>query len=320
MQMALSRTALTIGLTFGLAIGTAKAETFLVDLTHALGTFAPKAGKIWEADLTKPYKNSIAVPTFGAQVVYERTPDFKTNQGHFTLGRFAIGEHHGTHIDTPMHFQNNSKTVEIKNRDNRTLELLTPKDLIGPIVFIDISARVQAELDRNGGVQSPDISKTNFTNSSNNVVTVQDINAVASNLKNGVWIVANAGWSRFYKNPDFATTPYFNGWNHPGFSKAACDRIIELEDKNGFRINGIAMDNIAIDSGQSGAGDKANLVVNSFHCHVRGMQRGWKFVENATNLGQLAEAKTGSCKLFVGALKLVNSTGAPARVMAECEK
>ena len=69
-----------------------------------------------------------------------------------------------------------------------------------------------------------------------------------------------------------------------------------------------------------GAGDNGDLVVNSFHCHVRGLQRGWKFVENARNLGQLAEADPGSCTLIVGALKLVNGTGTPARVMAQCER
>jgi kynurenine formamidase len=308
------------GLALGLAATGAAAETFLVDLTHPLGTFAPKEGSTWEADLTKPYKGSEAVPTFGAQVVYERTPDFKTNQGHFALGRFAVGEHHGTHIDTPMHFQNNEATMEVRRRDNRTLELLTPEDLIGRIVFIDISSRVQAELDRNGGVASPDKAKTDFSEATNNVVTPQDINTIADQLDNNVWIVVNAGWSRFFKNPDFAKTPYFNGWNFPGVSKAACDRIIEIEDGTGIRINGIAMDNIGIDTGESGAGDEGNLVVNSFYCHVRGLQRGWKFVENAANLGQLAEADPGSCDLIVGALKLVNGTGTPARVMAQCKR
>ena len=319
MNQRIRHTAVAFGMALAFGTTQAGAESFLVDLTHPLGTFAPKKGAMWEADLTKPYKNSIAVPTFGAQVVYERTPNFTTNQGHFAGGRFAVGEHHGTHIDTPMHYQNNAETTELKDRDNRTLELLTEKDLIGPIVFIDISSRVQAELDKNGGVASPDTKKTDFSNTSNNGVTAEDVDAIADQLQNGSWIIANAGWSRFYKNPDFATTPYFNGWNYPGFSKAACDRLIEIEDKKGIRINGIGMDNIAIDSGHSGQGDKGDLVVNSFHCHVRGLQRGWKFVENAANLGQLAEAKPGSCTLFVGALKLVNGTGAPARVMAKCD-
>ena len=115
-------------------------------------------------------------------------------------------------------------------------------------------------------------------------------------------------------------SPYINGWNFPGFTEAACDKIIELEDKKGVRINGLVADNIGIDSGQNGAGPKGDLVTDSWHCHLRGLQRGWKFVENAANLGQLAEATADNCSLFVGVPKLVNGTGAPARIMASCER
>ena len=38
------------------------------------------------------------------------------------------------------------------------------------------------------------------------------------------------------------------------------------------------------------------------------------------NLGQMAQAKTSSCTLVVGALKHVAGTGGPSRVMAICEK
>ena len=92
----------------------AGADQFVVDLTHAIGTFAPKDGNIGEPDLTKPYKSSIAVPTFGAQAVYETLPDFKTNRGHFGLGRFVLAEHHGTHIDAPVHFNNTADTTEVR--------------------------------------------------------------------------------------------------------------------------------------------------------------------------------------------------------------
>lgn len=308
-----------LGLTVALAAGAATAGTFAVDLTHPIGTFAPTNGDMTKPDLSKPIKNSIAVPTFGAQATYERTPDFKTNQGYFALGRFMLSEHHGTHLDTPTHYNNNPESLETKTPDKRSTELLGTYDLMGPIVFIDISSRVQSELDRNGGKPNADKKVTDFSNATNNVVTAQDINAVADRLGNGSWIVVNGGWSRFYRGPDLGTSPYINGWNYPGFSKAACDRLIEIEDARGIRINGLVMDNIGIDSGDSSAGDKGDLVVNSWHCHVRGLQRGWKFVENANNLGALAEAKPDSCSLFVGAPKLVGATGGPSRVMAVCE-
>ena len=319
--MILTRKAVSIlGLfiTMVLSWSVAVAGTFVVDLTHPIGTFAPKGGDIATPDVSKPLKGSIQVPTFGAPAVYEVLPDFKTNRGHFGLGRFVLMEHHGTHIDAPFHYQNNKSSLETKTPDLRTMEELTANDLMGPIVFIDISGRVQSELDKNGGKPGSK-AVTDFSNSSNNVVTAADIAGVSDQIKDGVWLVVNAGWSRFYKGSSLQKSPYINGWNFPGFSAAACDELIKIENRKGVRINGLAMDNIGIDSGESGAGPKGDLVTDSWHCHVRGLQRGWKFVENAANLGQLAEAKPGSCHLFVGALKLVASTGGPSRIIAMCK-
>jgi kynurenine formamidase len=78
-------------------------------------------------------------------------------------------------------------------------------------------------------------------------------------------------------------------------------------------------DNIGIDSGESAKGEDDKWT-NSFYAHVRGLQRGWKFVENATNLGQLSLAKPDSCTLIVGAPKHIRGTGGPSRVLAMCEK
>ncbi len=294
-----------------------QAAPLVLDLTHPVGTFSPKDGNIAEPDLSKPLKNSYAVPTFGAQAVYETLPDFKTNRGYFGLGRVLLAEHHGTHVDAPVHYNNVKETLETSTPDRRTLEQLMPNDLFGPIAFIDISSRVQAELDKNGG-KPGEVGKTNFSNSSNAVVKAADIDAIADRLDTGVWIVANGGWSRFFRGASLDDSPYINGWNFPGFSAAACDRIIEIEDRKGIRINGVVMDNIGIDSGENSAGPKGDLVTDSWHCHVRGLQRGWKFVENAANLGQLAEARGAPCNLFIGAPRLVAGTGVPSRIMAVC--
>ena len=170
--MILTRKAVSIlGLfiTMVLSWSVAVAGTFVVDLTHPIGTFAPKGGDIATPDVSKPLKGSIQVPTFGAPAVYEVLPDFKTNRGHFGLGRFVLMEHHGTHIDAPFHYQNNKSSLETKTPDLRTMEELTANDLMGPIVFIDISGRVQSELDKNGGKPGSK-AVTDFSNSSNNLI------------------------------------------------------------------------------------------------------------------------------------------------------
>jgi kynurenine formamidase len=303
----------------GIGQGAALGDSYVVDLTHPIGTFAPTDGDITKPDLSRPIKGSIPVPTFGAQAVYQTLPDFKTNRGFFGLGQVLLAGHHGTHIDAPIHYNNNKATLETTTPDRRSLEELRVDDLVGPVVFIDISSRVQTELDKNAGVPGPK-NITDFSNASTNVVTGGDIKAVEEQIRNGVWIVVNAGWSRFYKGTSLQTSPYINGWNYPGFSAEACDALITIEERKGVRINGLVMDNIGIDSGENGAGPEGDLVTDSWACHVRGLQRGWKFVENAANLGQLAEAIEGSCTLIAGAPKLVGGTGAPSRILAMCDR
>ena len=295
--------------------------TFTVDLSHPIPTFAPSADDPMKADLSQPYLDSKPIPTFGGQAVFA-IGQFPTNQGHFDLGTLVLAEHHGTHLDTPAHYVNNADSLEeggIAAKDRKHTHELTSDDLIGPIVMIDISGRVATELAKNGGVPSNDKAITDFSNTSGNVITADDINAVENHIDNGVWLVLNTGWSQFYfSGADFVNDPYINGFNHPGMSKAAVDRLIELMDEKGVTIGGIIADNIGIDSGQSAVGDDDKWT-NSWHAHVRLLQRGVKFVENATNLGQLAMAEDpNACTLVVGAPKHVAGTGGPSRVLALC--
>ncbi len=303
-----------------LAASAATAETFTIDLTHPIPTFQPMEGDATAPDMSKPWKDSKAIPSFGQQTVLAISV-FPTNQGHFDLGRIILSEHHGTHIDSPGHYLNDEATLESGfSNDRKLVDDLGAEDLTGRVVLIDISGRVKGELDKNGGKPSPDKGVTDFSNGSANVVGPDDVAAVADKLDNGVWLVLGLGWSDFYfQGADFAKDPYINGWNHPGMNKAAVDKLIEVMDRKGIRINGIVADNIGIDSGQSAIGQDDKWT-NSWYAHVRLLQRGLKFVENAANLGQLAMAKTDSCTLFVGAPKHIRGTGGPSRLIAMCEK
>lgn len=319
-----SRRALVVALAglLGSGVGTARAQSFLLDLTHPLPTFKPMAGDSLKPDLGQPWLDSKPTPTFGQQTVLSLS-QFPTNQGHFDIGLLVLAEHHGTHLDTSAHYVNNPQSMDREGTapDKRRLaHQLGAQDLIGPVVLIDISGRVKAELDKNGGRPSPDVEVTDFRDTSRNVVTADDIAAVESKLRPGVWLVLNTGWSRFYfDGPDFARDPYINNWNHPGLSRAAVDKLIEIENRKKVRIRGIVADNIGIESGQSSKGEDDKWT-NSWYAHVKGLQRGWLFVENAANLGQLALARPGTCTLIVGAPKHVRGTGGPSRVLAMCQK
>jgi kynurenine formamidase len=292
-----------------------------IDLSHPIPTFAPSSEDPMKADLNKPYLDSVPIPTFGGQAVLS-FGQFPTSDGHFSLGTIVLAEHHGTHLDSAGHYVNSADSLEPggKPADQRKLTHdLGANDLVGHAVLIDISGRVEMELAKNGGVPSPDVSVTDFSNTSANVVTADDIAAVSDQIKNGVWLVINTGWSKFYfSGTDFAKDPYINGFNHPGMSKAAVDKLIEIMDQKGVLIGGIIADNIGIDSGQSAIGDDDKWT-RSWHAHIRLLQRGVKFVENAVNLGQLAMAEDpGKCTIVVGAPKHVGGTGGPSRVLALC--
>ena len=133
------------------------ADTFLVDLTHPIPTFQPMEGDPMKPDLSKPWLDSSPIPTFAQQAVFTLAK-FPTSDGHFNLGQIILSEHHGTHVDSPAHYVNNPQTLEpgFPAADDRKLTLrLDADDLIGPVVLIDISGRVKAELDKNGGRPSP---------------------------------------------------------------------------------------------------------------------------------------------------------------------
>lgn len=302
--------------------GAALAGKTVLDLTHPIPTFKASQDDSTKADLSQPWLDSQPIPSFGAQTVLTLSK-FPTNQGYFDLGVVMLAEHHGTHLDASTHYVNNDATLIPGNppADKRKyLNMLDGKDLTGPIILIDISARVQAELDKNGGKPSPDTGVTDFSNASGNGVTADDIEAVRDKIVDGAWIVVNNGWSRFYfQGTDFAKGPYVNGWNFPGFSPAAVDKIFEIEDAKGVRINGLVADAIGVEGGQSSRGED-DAWTNSWYAHVLGFQRGWKIVENAADLGQLAEVDADDCTLVVGAPKWVRGSGGPARVLALCEE
>lgn len=82
----------------------AQSKHFVVDLTHPIPTF--QQGDVGQADLSKPLGNSRPIASFSPQAVLIGLPNFPTGDGHYTLNRIILGEHHGTHLDAPGHFVN----------------------------------------------------------------------------------------------------------------------------------------------------------------------------------------------------------------------
>ena len=291
------------------------------DLTHPIPLFAPTGGDVTKPDLSKPFKDSVPTAGFGFQPTRKMKNPFKTQVGYFQWAEIYLDEHYGTHVDSTDHYQNAPGSLTVSKADDRSTEQYTVKDLVGPIVFIDISERVGKELAKNGGKPSPDPKVTNFENNSGNTLTAADIEKVEGQIVAGSWIVVRSGWDKFFfgtppQNPFMH--PYINGMNYPGFYAEVVKKIIEIEDKKNVRIAGLVMDNLSIDSGHSGRGPDNDAFGRGWYAHNMGLQRGWKFIENATGLEQIAAKQAGQCALVVGSLKLVSASGSPARVLAMC--
>ena len=308
-----------------LAAAPARADLGFIDLTHAIPTFAPSAADATRPDLARPIDGSVPVAGFYHQAVLYPADIWPTNEGHFASAAVLIQEHNGTSFNSPNHYINNGDSREagaVPAAARKASEELTVEQLTGRVVLIDVADRVARELAKNGGVPSPDTSVTDFSDTSRATVRGADIAAVADEIDDGVWIVANLGWSHLYGmgGEDWNAPGYVNGLNHPGFTAEAIDELIAIMHAKGVRIAGIAADSLSTDSGDGvrGSGDDWR---DSWPAHVRLYQRDILIVENLANVGALAEAERhGDCSLMVGALKHVGGTGGPARVMAVCER
>lgn len=295
------------------------------DLTHPIPTFEPIANDRVKPDLSKPIGNSRPIAGFYQQAILYPMDVWPTNQGHFLSRSILLQEHNGTSFNSTNHYWNNTKSLETGSTPNdRRLssEQISVDQLTGPIVFVDVSARVTKELEKNGGLPSSDPNVTDFSNASEATVRARDIEAVEDKIEDGVWLVARTGWSRFYfmGGEDWNQSLYVNSLNHPGFTPEAIDKLIEIMDRKGVKIAGIAADSLSGDSGEGAKGQGDNWE-NAWQAHVRLFQRDILVVESLANLGNLATANRGdNCSLIVGALNHIGGTGGPARVIAMCQE
>lgn len=294
-----------------------------IDLTHTAPTFEPEQGDMTRPDLTRPVAGSTPVCGHGLGTRLKKN-DFQARAGYFQWGLFCLDEHFSTHVDSQCHFITTDPALSIEEPDMRYAHEFTLEDLIGPLVYVDISAKVNRELQKNAGRPSPDTRLTDFGNNSDATVRLADIEVLEPCIRENAYIVFNTGWEKTFhgRSPENGWYhPYNNGLNHPGVTPEVVDWLIDLEDRKGFRINGLAADNIAVESGESllgegGSVDAEPAVINGPYLHAIGLQRGWKLVENLANLEQLKGFPQGAGTLMVGASRIVGVSGAPARVVA----
>lgn len=190
----------------------------VIDLTHALNTTGP----YWPNDSGNPFKYDtlIAQPS-GAPL----------------MGAYSTPEHHGTHLDAPIHGGDHQPSVDD----------LTAADLFGPAAVIDVSAQSAAD---------PDY-----------LLTVDDVlvwEAQHGELPEGVIVLMYTGWSKkwpvgeAYANQDAEGRLHF-----PGFSPEVAQFLIDERD-----IRGIGIDNMSVDYGLSSDFAAHNIVNGNGKYHL----------------------------------------------------
>lgn len=306
------------------ALSESKALHF-IDMTHEIPTFKPSLSDPTKPNLNQPILHSKPVPGFGPQAVLYPPDVFPTNEGYFNSASILLQEHAGTHLNSPNHYINNANSQELNGipvSQRKAVHEIPIEQLAGPVVLIDVAERVRTELTKNKGRPSADTRITDFSDTSLATVRAQDIDRVADQIKDGVWLVARLGWDQFYPGgEDWDASPYVNGLNHPGFTREALDRLITIMDTKHVRIAGITADSFTCDSGQ-GAKGVDDKYTNAWPSHVKLYQRGIISVENLANVNALAHAVTHGerCSIIMGVLKHIGGTGGPVRVVAACQR
>ena len=230
-------------------------------------------------DMTYPYdRNSLYWPDAEP---FNLTPESHgvTERGYwYTANFFAASEHGGTHVDAPIHFAENGRSV-----DQVPLE-----EWIGPAVKID--ARQQCARDRDY------------------LLSVEDIRNWEKRygrIPEGAWVIMYTGiGTQFYPDPvrvlgtDKKGQAALPELSFPSFSRESAEFL--TQERN---ITGIAIDTPSIDYGKS-----QDFWVHRVICGADKLG-----VENIASLDKLPE--TGAT-LYVIPMLIKGGSGAPARIFA----
>ncbi len=219
-------------------------------------------------DLTHPLHNDMVFAPGGLGFKQTRTLDYE--QG-FRQHKVELGDDVGTHLAAP------SQYVEGK----RGIEQLAPRELVVPVVLLDVSEKVAENAD--------------YVIDGDDIVDWEAINGPVP--IESVFIV-NTGWHKRFGDPEKYKNQDDRGVMHfPGFSKAAAQLLVERD------VVGIGIDTLSVDPGQStdAAAHKVMFGANKY------------LIENLANLDELPES---GATLIVGVLAMSEATQAPARILA----
>ncbi len=239
----------------------AESNKRLIDLTFPFSVDSI----YWPTD--KPF-----TPTIVAKGISEGGYWYASNQ-------YAASEHGGTHVDAPIHFY----------EQGRTIGQIPLQEWIGPAVKIDVTKESTANRDY--------------------LLSVDDILSWEKKhglVPQGAWVIMQSGIDGSYYpkkkevlGTDKSGKAAIAELHFPGFSPEAVSFLLANRS-----ITGIAIDTPSIDPGTS----------KDFQVHRRLCSAQKLALENIANLDKVPES---GATLFVIPMLIKDGTGAPARVFAE---
>ncbi|MEP1209669.1 MAG: cyclase family protein [Rhizobiaceae bacterium] len=167
----------------------------IVDLTHTL---------------------SPEFPTFGGAPGIAYNQQYNLKEHGFNLFQLTIDEHTATHIDAPLHFSEDGKSVD-------EIELA---DLVAPLAVIDIREKAAMESDAQ--------------------VTPDDIKAWTSKhgeLPERCCVAMNSGWSaKAGSEAEFSGRDANKGLHFPGFHIEATQMLLEESSAVAMAVDTLSLD------------------------------------------------------------------------------
>ncbi|MGH3022204.1 MAG: cyclase family protein [Gaiellaceae bacterium] len=222
------------------------------------------------ADLTHTFRAGFPVFVVGEEPRRRTIADYATSG--FYAQEWTFGEHAGTHMDVPGHFI----------PGGRLSPEITPRELIAPIVVIDISRK--AESDPNAMVELEDVAKFERRH---------------GRIPKGALVAGDSGWAAKVDDPDaFKGGPAFPNYNFPGWSVEAALWLAERRD-----ITGIGIDTMSLDPGNS----------STFPVHVDFLGTDRYGIENMAGLDGIPPK---GATAYVGLIPWEEGSGGPCRVIA----
>jgi kynurenine formamidase len=201
-----------------------------------------------------------------------------TEKGYYyASGNYSAAEHGGTHIDAPFHFADGKKTVD----------QLTPADLIGPAIKIDVSDKAAANRDY--------------------LISVSDIQNwenANGRIPDQTIVLLQTGFAKYwpdkkqYLGTDQHGDEAAKDLHFPGLDPEAAKWLVENR-----KIKAVGLDTASIDYGQS----------TEFKSHVALMTNNVPAFENLMNLDKLPMK---GFQVVALPMKIKGGSGAPLRIVA----